>query len=182
MSAKWVTTKKSKKRQARKKGFRIISLSSIDAECRYAQFISSFSIMSKFFGVNMVQRQYSGVLSNWECLIKMRTANGAPILPWAMKEGECKKAALSFMKYPQFYRTPRYIEEDVTLILGLKAACMENLRHIWLHITCGNTPGCFIWISLLFILPTTQLINPFYSTHHATNSSWLNVSRLNGWR
>ena len=37
---------------------------------------------------------YCGVLSKWECFIKMRAAFNAAILPWVMKERESKKAAL----------------------------------------------------------------------------------------
>ena len=43
--------------------------------------------------------KYCGVLAKWEWFIRMRAAFLAPILiPWVMKEGESKKAALILVK------------------------------------------------------------------------------------
>ena len=51
---------------------------------------------------------FCGVLSKWQVFfIKMRAAFLAPILPWVMKEGESKKAALILMKNSPFDRTLR---------------------------------------------------------------------------
>ena len=48
---------------------------------------------------------HSGVLSKWECFIKIRAPFPAHILPWVMKEGESKKAALILMKNSHCDRT-----------------------------------------------------------------------------
>ena len=45
-----------------------------------------------------------------------------PQPPLSYEEREGKKAALILMKHSQFDKTLRYIEKNVTLILGLKPA------------------------------------------------------------
>ena len=75
---------------------------------------------------------YCGVLSKWERVIKMRAAFLSPILPWVMKEGESKKAALILMKNYHFDRTLRYL-----------------IRNI---IELRQTSGSDLWDVLIFLL------------------------------
>ena len=57
--------------------------------------------------LHLLLLQYYGVLSKWDCFIKMRAAFLAPIHPWVMKERESKKAALILMKNSHLDRTLR---------------------------------------------------------------------------
>ena len=77
---------------------------------------------------------YCGVLSKWECFIKMRAAFLAPILPWVMKEGESKKAALILIGH---YGIASLIRHAVILCVKMGGRG-KDVGSLFQHHDCGG--------------------------------------------
>ena len=92
--------------------------------------------------------------------IKMRVAFLAPILPWVMKEGESKKAALLLMKNSHFNRTLR-------LALGSNPTFHKielGMSGVWKW-TQSDILSLFIIVwSLLIFFPSTFFLLPQTTT------------------